>query len=99
MFFQRPSRRFIAGVMIGGASICGVIASASVLCSWHFVRTATRGDGRVTQMVERQGDHGTLYAPVFSFRDAQGAEHTVHSSTASYPPEHQVGDTVRVLYS
>ena len=51
------------------------------------------------QMVEQQGDHGTLYAPVFSFRDAQGADHIVYSSTASYPPKHQVGDTMRVLYS
>jgi len=50
-------------------------------------------------MVERDGKHGKLYAPVFVFRDGSGAEHTVHSSTAINPPEHQVGDTVRVLYS
>ena len=85
--------------MIGAASICAVIALASALSCWHFVHTATRADGRVTQIVERRGDHGTLYAPVFSFRDVLGAEHTVYSSTASYPPEHQVNDTVRVLYS
>lgn len=50
-------------------------------------------------MLERTGDHGPVFAPVFTFRDAQGTEYTVYSSTASYPPEHQVGDTVSVLYS
>lgn len=84
--------------MLVGASICAVIALASALYCWHFVRTATAADGRVTQMVERQGEQGTLYSPVFSFRDTKGVEHLVHSSTASYPPEHQVGDVVRVLY-
>ncbi len=84
--------------MIGGASICAVIALASALYCWNFVRTATRADGRVIQIVEQNGEHGTLYAPVFSFRDAEGVEQTVHSSTASYPPEHRVGDVVHVLY-
>ena len=85
-------------MMIGG-SICALVALASLLVGWQFVRSSARADGRVIQMVEREGEHGKLYVPVFVFRDSSGAEHTVRSHTASYPPEHQVGDTVRVLYS
>ncbi len=85
--------------MIIGGSVCALVALASVFVAWQFVHSAARADGRVIQMVERDGEHGKMYAPVFVFRDASGVEHTVHSQTASYPPEHQVGDTVRVLYS
>ena len=99
MLFKRPSRKYIAGMMIGGGSICALIALVSVLVSWHFVRSAARANGRVIQMVERDGEHGKLYAPVFIFRDSSGVEHTVHSVTASDPPEHRVGDSVGVLYS
>ena len=56
-------------------------------------RWASHADGRAT------GRPRDALCPSVSFRDAQGAEHIVYSSTASYPPKHQVGDTVRVLYS
>ena len=84
--------------MITGGSICGLVALASLFVCWQFVRLAARADGRVVQMVEQDGEDGKLYAPVFVFRDSSGEEHTVHSHTASYPPEHQIGDSVRVLY-
>jgi hypothetical protein len=84
--------------MIIGGSICALVAVASLVISWQFVRSAVRADARVIQVLEREGEHRKLYAPVFLFHDASGAEHTVHSQSASYPPEHQVGDTVRVLY-
>src|SRR5436189_923550 len=99
MFFKRPSRKYIAGMMIGGGSICALIALASLVVGWHFVRSAARADGRVIQMLERDGEQGKFYAPVFVFRDSSGVEHTVHSDTAGDPPEHHVGDTVHVLYS
>jgi len=85
-------------MMIASGSIYALVALVSLLVGWRFVRSAARADGRVIQMVEREGEHGKLYAPVFVFRDSSGAEHTVHSDTASDPPEHQVGDTVHVLY-
>src|SRR5690242_14541724 len=99
MFLKRLSRRYIAGIMIVGGSICALIALVSLLIGWQFVRSAARANGRVIQIVERPGEHGKLYAPVFVFRDVNGVEHIVHSDTASDPPEHQVGDTVRILYS
>jgi Protein of unknown function (DUF3592) len=99
MFFKGPTRKYIAGILIGGGMICAMVALGSFLVGWRFVRTAARADGRIIQMLERKGEDGLVYAPVFSFRDAQGTEYKVYSSTASYPPEHEVGDAVRVLYS
>src|SRR5438552_17546167 len=99
MFFKRSSRQYIAGMMIGGGSICALIALVSLVVGWHFVRSAARADGRVIQIVERAGEHGKLYAPVFVLRDSSGVEYTVHSETGSDPPQHQVGDTARVLHS
>lgn len=99
MRFALPSRSFIAGTMITGGSICALIALFASFACWRFVRTAARVDGRVIAMVEREEQYGKHYAPVFVFRDSNGAEHTVHSSTASYPPQHRVGDAVRILYS
>lgn len=100
MYFQCPKRTFFAGTMIISGSICAVIALASWFYCWNFIRTASHADGRVTQLLQRYDkENDLLYAPVFVFRDAQGAEHTVYSSMASYPPMQQVGDSVHVLYS
>ncbi len=51
-------------------------------------------------MLERKDkDDETVYYPVFSFHDAQGVEHVIHSSSGGFPPAYEVGDTVPVLYS
>jgi hypothetical protein len=65
----------------------------------HFVQAASHAKGTVTQMVERAGhDSGTVYSPVYTFQDADGKQHEIHSSGGSYPPAYKVGDTVPVLY-
>jgi hypothetical protein len=100
MLFRRPNRKYLGGFLIFSGSICLVIAFVSFLYFWHFVQTAAHAKGRIVQMLEhRDGDHGTAFFPVFSFRDDQGAEYTIHSSSGSFPPEYEVGDTVPVLYS
>ncbi len=51
-------------------------------------------------MIEQKDkDEGTVYFPVFTFTDAQGTVHTIHSSSGSSPPDYEVGDSVPVLYS
>jgi hypothetical protein len=100
MLFQRPNRKVIGGFLIASGFICFVIAFVSSLYFWHFVRTAAHADGKIIRMLEqRDKDDDTVYYPVFSFHDAQGGEHTVHSSSGSFPPAYEVGDTVPVLYS
>lgn len=100
MFFQRANRKFFGWFLAGGGSICLAIAAGAFLFSWHFVNTAAHADGRILRMLEQNDkDNGKVYYPVFTFRDAQGAEHTIHSSWGSFPPQYEVGDAVPVLYS
>jgi hypothetical protein len=99
-FSQSFNRRHIAGALIASASICLVISLASLFYSWHFVRIAAHAHGRIVRMIEHKDkDEETVYFPVFSFRDAQGEDQTVHSSSGSFPPAYEVGDTVSVLYN
>ncbi len=64
-----------------------------------FLRDATRADGQVVRLVERPSSgSGTVFYPVYAFRDAGGQEREIYSSTGSFPPSHSVGDTVRLLY-
>lgn len=64
-----------------------------------FLRDATRADGKVVRLVERPGsDSGTVFYPVYAFRDSGGQEREIYSSTGSFPPSHSVGDTVTLLY-
>jgi len=64
-----------------------------------FLDHASRADSKVVRLVERPGsDSGTLFYPVFAFRDAGGREHEIYSSTGSFPPSHSIGNTVKLLY-
>ena len=99
MLFQHPKRKTIGVVLICCGSICLVISLASFLYFWHFVHTAARTDGKIVRMLEnRDKDGNTAFFPVFSFHDTHGVEHTIHSSSGSFPPAYEVGDTVPVLY-
>ena len=84
--------------MITLSSLSALVSLLSLVLACHFVRSAARTEGRVIQIEERKAEYGKVYAPIFAFRDATGAEHTVQSHTVSNPPEYQVGDTVGVLY-
>ena len=63
-----------------------------------FVEKAERADGTVVELIERDGDGGTAYAPAYTFTDASGAEHKAYSTVSSYPPQYEVGEKVQVLY-
>ncbi len=65
----------------------------------EFVDTAARAEGTVIELVEkRDGNSGATFAPVYTFRDAQGGDHNIHSNVSTYPPRYKVGETVTVLY-
>jgi hypothetical protein len=93
-------RKVVGGSLIASGSVCLVIALAAFFHFWRFVRTAAHTNGKIVRMLEHKDrDDDTFYYPVFSFHDVQGVEHTIHSSTGSFPPAYEVGDTVPVLYS
>jgi Protein of unknown function (DUF3592) len=39
-----------------------------------------------------------VFHPVFAFRDAQGREHRVRSTSGTFPATHKEGDVVEVFY-
>lgn len=50
-------------------------------------------------MIERESEDGAkLYAPVYVFKDQQGQEVKIISSSASWPPVGEIGDPLEVLY-
>ncbi len=89
-----------------------LIALLVILCSllplgiagyWYqktdaFLEKAVKTEAVVVDMDERTSENGTLYYPVFTFSDRQGQTHRVFSKSGSYPPSHEIGDTIAILY-
>jgi len=92
-------RLLVIGWFLTSISTVMVIAAiAGIVNERHFIRTATKADAIVVEMVERSGDNGPTYAPVFTFTDHAGHEQKVYSRCSSYPPAYRVGDKIPVLY-
>lgn len=53
----------------------------------------------VVELLEKQGEHSTVYAPVFEFVTADGQRILLSSNIYSRPPMYDVGETVTVAYS
>lgn len=86
------------------ALICFVVGGAFILAAafaWlrtrRFVRASAHGFGEVIGLREHRG-RATTYAPVIRFSAPDGRVVVFTESTGSYPPEHNVGDRVRILY-
>ena len=101
MFFNFRLLLKIIGYSFGVISTALLIGAAiAYFHRRYFVATAVRCEGTVTKLVEsHSNDMGTVYHPVFVFRDSQGREHEVYSSGGSYPPAYKVGEKVTVLYN
>jgi hypothetical protein len=92
-------RLLIAGWILAGLAPLMIVAGLiGAVNEWHLIRTALRAEATVVEMVERSGDHGVTYAPVYTFKDQAGQEQKVHSRCSSCPPAYQVGDKIMVLY-
>jgi len=66
----------------------------------NFVDTASKTQGTVIDLVEgKDHDSDPVYYPVFQFQDAQGTQRVIHSDTGTFPPSHEKGDKITVLYS
>lgn len=97
---QRPRRRLI-GIIITSLGGFGVaVACVAALYSWNFRRTAERTTGSVTGLREQAGsDSGPrVFAPIVSFIDASGGQHTIESTLYQSPVPYRVGESVGVLY-
>jgi hypothetical protein len=96
--FTGFNRKPIGILAIACGAICVLAGAAWAVHSYWLTSTAFRATGRITQLVERHGERGDAYYPVFTFADQKGVSHTIYSSVGSYPPPNQPGDSVTVLY-
>jgi len=83
-----------------------LVALAFAIYTAHFIRSSAIAEGKVLslrEVVSHSDDadqHESItYAPVFTFKAADGASYTVSPDMGSSPPGFAVGETVRVLYS
>jgi hypothetical protein len=89
--------------LVGAVLIIGAVLAVQSTRSFLTDSVSTRGT--VQELVARSSttsDRRTTtitYAPVVQFSTPQGETVTFVSSTASDPPDYQVGETVEVLYS
>lgn len=99
MNLPKKTLRIIGAVVLLSALVTLALSAFFYQRARNFVRDAIRADGKVVRVVERpSSDSATLFYPVYTFRDAEGQEREVYSSTGSFPPSHSVGDTVALLY-
>jgi hypothetical protein len=65
----------------------------------RFTERAQSTTGTVTALVPDHNSNGkTTYAPVFSFKAADGKTYSITSSASNNPPAFNVNDDVTVLY-
>ena len=81
--------------VVGGAFVAA--AAFAWLRTRRFVGRAAPAYGEVIGLREHRGKV-TTYAPVVRFSCPDGRVIVFTESTASSPPDHGVGDRVRVLY-
>ncbi|MFQ3630698.1 DUF3592 domain-containing protein [Roseiflexus sp.] len=62
----------------------------------RFVGAARQTTARVVDM--QMDEAGETYYPIFEFTTVEGTMLRAKGPTGSYPPAHQVGDTVSILY-
>lgn len=88
---------------IGGIIMLGAAITQTTV-SMRFNEIAVTTEGTVIQMIERRSnssDDGIslVFSPVISYTTREGERHTYYSSSASYPPQYRVGDTLAIRYN
>src|SRR5579885_214281 len=94
-----PTRQQFAVLLIVIASVGLIICMGSFFHARYVLGTYSVTHGRVIEVRPRQVGHDEIaYFAVFSFADAAGTVHVVHSGMGSSPAQEKVGDIIPVLY-
>jgi hypothetical protein len=96
--FSKFNCKRVGVVLLIAAALCLITAAVWAFSSHRLTTTALRATGRVVQLDRRHSDSGDSHFPVFDYSDRNGAAHRIYSNVGSYPPSHQMGDAVTVLY-
>lgn len=88
-----------AKIFCGLCVVFILIGAGSAVQRLIYLGEAVTTHAKITNLIERKNDNGdTLYAPVYVFEDQNGNEVKIISSTASWPPVGEIGDSIEVLY-
>lgn len=87
--------KFICALSI----IAIIIGAVFGLNERAFVKKAAVSEAIIVDLIERESNsRQAIYSAVFSFKDENGEEFTIHSKSASWPPVGEIGDKIEVLY-
>jgi len=53
----------------------------------------------VKNFVTSNSNDGTMYAPIFEFKDRQQNSHIFESGISSKPPAYKIGEKVKIIYN
>jgi len=83
-----------------------LVALGFAIYTAHFIHRSAVAEGKVLSLREvispsdgPNQNESITYAPIFTFKAADGASYIISSETGISPPGFAVGETVRVLYS
>jgi hypothetical protein len=98
MILFKFNRRMTA-VFLLVASLMTLLTSAIwYITTAHRVAASISTKGTIIEFLRKNENGNTLFFPVFRFRDLHGENHTVYSTSGTFPPPNQVGDQVTVIY-
>lgn len=87
----------LAAMFVIGGALFALLGYSNLVSTRKKRATWLAVEGTVIDFAEVRGDKGrTLYAPVYRYT-LDGNHYTATSRISSSPPDHNVGDSIRVL--
>lgn len=93
-----PAARVIGGLILLVALIPFSIAVYAFFSTRAFLARAVHCQGSVVELRSFQGEHGTMYTPIYTYKDSAGVERRESVGYSSNPPGYAVGDPISLLY-
>jgi hypothetical protein len=93
--------RVFAAIFLFSAFVFLALGASCYNRTVHFKKTAVEAQGTVTELKEGSTggtENHTVYYPIVRFDDRAGQEHMLYSTSGTYPPAHEVGERVAILY-
>jgi hypothetical protein len=81
----------------------GLIVLGGIIATWQYRGLVGKevAQGRVTELEPGRSSgkrHGTVYRTIGEFSDSSGQLHVYRASFSSNPPDHQIGDSIRISF-
>ena len=84
--------------MVLAAIVAILVGTFSLIKTRDFLVKAVEANGKIVELDRKNSGDGVTYSPVFSFVEASGKQHTIHSSLSTNPPRYEIDEKVSVLY-